>query len=199
MADSQSTTPVEYRAISGFPGYRVGNDGSVWTIKANGGNDKRPGRRAQHWRRLIAHVTRTGYHRVHLINDDGKSWVPCVHRLVLDAFVGPRPSGMQACHYPDFDKGNNRLENLRWDTHAENERDEYRDRSPVESKRCTRCGEEKHRDEFRGDKRRPDGTSSWCKTCHRHVVLDTRDPDKKRKANREYMRRKRATDPRMWR
>lgn len=35
--------------------------------------------------------------------------------LVLEAFVGPRPSGMQACHN-DSDKDNNRLDNLRWDT-----------------------------------------------------------------------------------
>lgn len=41
--------------------------------------------------------------------------VPFVHLLVLEAFVGPRPEGMQACH----NNGNpedNRLSNLRWDT-----------------------------------------------------------------------------------
>lgn len=29
MSDANST--VEYRDIKGFPGYRVGSDGSVWT------------------------------------------------------------------------------------------------------------------------------------------------------------------------
>lgn len=38
-----------------------------------------------------------------------------LHCLVLEAFVGPRPEGMQGCHN-DNDKTNNRLENLRWDT-----------------------------------------------------------------------------------
>ena len=42
-----------------------------------------------------------------------------VHRLVLEAFVGPCPEGMESCHADD-DPGNNRLENLRWGTHAEN-------------------------------------------------------------------------------
>lgn len=36
-------------------------------------------------------------------------------RLVLEAFVGPRPRGMQVCHRDD-DQSNNRRENLRWDT-----------------------------------------------------------------------------------
>ena len=48
-----------------------------------------------------------------------------VHRLVLEAFVGPRPSGMQACHN-DGDRRNNSLANLRWDTARNNSRDKIR-------------------------------------------------------------------------
>jgi hypothetical protein len=42
-----------------------------------------------------------------------------VHRLVLEAFVGPRPEGMVCRHGP---RGglDNRLENLSWGTHHEN-------------------------------------------------------------------------------
>jgi len=46
-----------------------------------------------------------------------------VHKLVLEAFVGPRPPGMECCHYPDRNPGNNRLENLRWDTSKANSDD----------------------------------------------------------------------------
>lgn len=46
-----------------------------------------------------------------------------VCRLVLLAFVGPCPKGMEACHFPDHDTRNNRLENLRWDTRKANSRD----------------------------------------------------------------------------
>ena len=45
-----------------------------------------------------------------------------VHRLVLSAFVGPCPNGMEGCH----DNGipsDNRLENLRWDTPIANAAD----------------------------------------------------------------------------
>lgn len=38
-----------------------------------------------------------------------------VHLLVLEAFVGPCPPGMEACH-GDGDPGNAALTNLRWDT-----------------------------------------------------------------------------------
>ncbi len=42
-----------------------------------------------------------------------------VHRLVLLAFVGPCPEGMEACHNNDI-PDDNRLSNLRWDTHRSN-------------------------------------------------------------------------------
>lgn len=44
------------------------------------------------------------------------------NRLVLEAFVGPCPDGMECCHN-DGDPSDNRLENLRWDTHLNNQRD----------------------------------------------------------------------------
>ena len=43
-----------------------------------------------------------------------------MHRLVLAAFIGPCPEGMEACHFPDSDPNNNNLGNLRWDTRKEN-------------------------------------------------------------------------------
>jgi hypothetical protein len=45
-----------------------------------------------------------------------------IHRLVLEAFVGPCPNGFEACHN-DGDRQNNRLENLRWDTRSGNHSD----------------------------------------------------------------------------
>jgi hypothetical protein len=48
-----------------------------------------------------------------------------VHLLVLEAFVGPRPPGLEGCHANDI-KADNRLVNLRWDTRKSNTRDKVR-------------------------------------------------------------------------
>ena len=53
---------------------------------------------------------------------DGKSRIRYVHTLVLEAFVGPRPEGMECCHN-NGDCHDNRLENLRWDTPKANGED----------------------------------------------------------------------------
>jgi hypothetical protein len=45
-----------------------------------------------------------------------------VHDLVLEAFVGPRPEGMQ-CRHMDGSKTNNVPSNLQWGTPLENSRD----------------------------------------------------------------------------
>jgi len=45
-----------------------------------------------------------------------------VHRLVLRAFVGNCPVGMETCHN-DGIASNNKLENLRWDTRLSNNHD----------------------------------------------------------------------------
>ena len=48
-----------------------------------------------------------------------------VHNLVLEAFVGPRPDGMVACH-ADGNPTNNHISNLRWDTPKANLEDAKR-------------------------------------------------------------------------
>jgi hypothetical protein len=45
--------------------------------------------------------------------------------LVLEAFVSPCPMGLECCHN-DGNSSNNRLENLRWDTHKNNEADKFK-------------------------------------------------------------------------
>ncbi len=46
-----------------------------------------------------------------------------VHRLVLEAFVGPCPEGKECRHFPDRTRTNNRLENLSWGSHRRNCKD----------------------------------------------------------------------------
>lgn len=124
MAEANST--VTYRNIDGLPGYRVGDDGSVWTclkhriVSRDSGLIRRGGSEVtQVWRKLTPWVgNKHGHLQVRL---QGRT--RSVHRLVLEAFVGPRPPGMVACHGPDRDPANNRVTNLRWDTRKANSGD----------------------------------------------------------------------------
>lgn len=68
--------------------------------------------------RLLAPADRKWQLQVGL-QRDGRWRGLSIHRLVLEAFVGPCPPGMECCHN-DGNYRNNRVENLRWDTHAAN-------------------------------------------------------------------------------
>ena len=101
--------------ISGFPDYLACEDGSVWS--------KNPGRwrrRPVPWRRLIASPGRKGYRYVRLAGHTRK-----VHRVILEAFVGPCPPGME-CRHLDGDVSNNRLGNICWGSCRENTEDKRR-------------------------------------------------------------------------
>lgn len=63
----------------------------------------------------------SGYYRVHL-GVDKKKYLLNVHRAVLLAFVGNPPEGTEGCHNNGVST-DNRLENLRWDTHLSNNKD----------------------------------------------------------------------------
>ncbi len=73
------------------------------------------------WRKLKGVVEKTGYRSVTFMSD-GSLKKFLVHRLVLEAFVGPCPEGMEACHN-DGDRLNNQISNLRWDTRKANQAD----------------------------------------------------------------------------
>jgi hypothetical protein len=55
----------------------------------------------------------------------GRSASKKIHTLVLEAFVGPRPPGLVACH-GNGDHFDNRLRNLRWGTYSDNAYDQVR-------------------------------------------------------------------------
>lgn len=48
-----------------------------------------------------------------------------VHDMVLAAFVGPKPAGLEVCHWNGI-RGDNRLDNLRYDTRKANAQDRER-------------------------------------------------------------------------
>jgi hypothetical protein len=115
MSDDQSTTQIEYREIPRFVGYRFGSDGSFWSrwdlwVKLT-----------DRWKRRRGGLDKNGYVMVIPKDADlGRFKRVRLHHLILEAFVSPRPDGMEARHYPDRDRTNNRVENLSWATHAVN-------------------------------------------------------------------------------
>ena len=108
-------TQEEWRPVVGFKGYEISSLGRVRSFRQSPeGRIMRPNR-----------IT-NGYLQVELRGENGARKGKLVHRLVLEAFIGPPPSdGLQACHN-DGNQLNNRLDNLRWDTPAENTRDVFR-------------------------------------------------------------------------
>lgn len=67
---------------------------------------------------------RDGYPLMNLYAQ-GKRQTRHVHALVAEAFIGPRPEGMDICH-GDGSKTNNHVDNLRYGTRSENELDKLR-------------------------------------------------------------------------
>lgn len=74
---------------------------------------------------LLDLTNTNGYPKVSLRLKSGRYRRCFVHRLVLEAFVGPCPEGMEGCHFPDPNPENCRLHNLRWATHQENSNDRW--------------------------------------------------------------------------
>ena len=62
-----------------------------------------------------------GHLGVH-IGNGGVKYTVFIHHMVLLAFVGPRPDGMECCHNNGI-ANDNRPENLRWDSHKNNNGD----------------------------------------------------------------------------
>jgi hypothetical protein len=118
---------LEYRNIEGFPGYRVGNDGSVWSsweVVHPYGVHGSTSRITDFWKRLKPNPARGGYLAIHF-RKDGKAYRFLIHRVVLSAFIGTCPEGMECCH-DDGNRTNNQLSNLRWDTPKANCADRVR-------------------------------------------------------------------------
>lgn len=84
---------------------------------------------------LKAPANSDGYPKVSLCRDGGRR-DGVVHLLVLTAFRGPKPEPKhEGCHN-DGNPANNRLENLRWDSMINNQRDRLRHGTDLRGEKC---------------------------------------------------------------
>ena len=109
---------------------------------------------------------RTGHHCVALMRNSRPTHA-FVHRLVLEAFVGPRPDGMVGCHWDD-NPDNNRVENLRWATVSENNYDSVRNGTHGNASKTHCVNGHEYTPENTLTNVRPDGRSyRMCYECRK--------------------------------
>lgn len=68
---------------------------------------------------LIPGIQNSGYCMVSL-RKDGKSYSRSIHRIVMETFNPIEHANKYDVNHKDWDKTNNRLDNLEWVTHSEN-------------------------------------------------------------------------------
>lgn len=124
----------EWRPVVGHENsYEVSSRGSVRSVDrvlvfTDGRSRRARGRELKPWPlRRVGHLCVTLSGGVKAL----------VHVLVLEAFIGPRPLGMVACHNNGIAE-DNRVDNLRWDTYSENNRDLVRHGTHHQSRK-THC------------------------------------------------------------
>lgn len=108
---------VQWRPVVGYEGlYEVSSDGRVRSLD----RITRHGRRRKS--QILSLATITGGYQSAELYRDGVGRMRAVSVLAAEAFFGPKPNGYDVCHN-DGNPSNNALENLRYDTRANNQAD----------------------------------------------------------------------------
>lgn len=109
-----------WRAVAGHEGiYQVSSLGRVRSL------DRVIKGVAYMGKMLRPKTDKDGYKRVALLNA-GERREAAVHVLVLEAFVGPRPTPEHETRHLDGDRARNNIKNLAWGTPSENYADQVK-------------------------------------------------------------------------
>lgn len=111
-----------WKDVVGFEGsYQVSNLGRIKRIARRGADGRRLSERI-----MRQHPMENGYLVVFLVDGSGSGRGRLVHRLVLEAFLGPSPSPDLECCHGDGTRTNNIPTNLSWGTRKDNAQDMVR-------------------------------------------------------------------------
>ena len=94
-----------WEKIESFDNYSISNEGNV--------------RNDSTMKYLKQHLNNKGYPMVNLWKNNKGHW-KTVHRLIAIAFI-PNPEGKPCINHIDGNRNNNKIENLEWCTHSENQ------------------------------------------------------------------------------
>jgi len=109
--------PVDSREIPGYDGfYRIDRKGCVWSCRVPGPMNPKRGP----WKKKRVQI---GTYPYVVLSKGRKIRHHNIHRLLLVAFVGLCPKGMEARHFPDQSRTNYSLSNLSWATSKDNQAD----------------------------------------------------------------------------
>ncbi|QOC56062.1 HNH endonuclease [Gordonia phage Clown] len=155
----------EWRPVTGYEGfYEVSDQGRVRSLDrtvSHGTNERRIAGGM-----LAGGPDDAGYRIVGLFRKGHRKTLK-VHHLVLCAFVSERPDGMEACHN-NGNLADNRLSNLRWDTHSRNVFDSVRqDTHPQSSKKRCAQGHAYTPENTRVQHFKSGKVGRVCRTCAR--------------------------------
>lgn len=147
----------QWKPVVGYEGhYEVSDLGRIRSLDRPGVDGRRL--RGVY---LTPYVMPSGHLRVALCKNR-RHKTEKLHRLVLIAFVGQPPPGMEVLHR-DGNPANNSLANLRWGTKSENARDQIR-HGVHPMARKTHCPKGHPYDE-NNTYRRKNSSARQCKTC----------------------------------
>lgn len=161
---------MEWRDIPGLEGaYQVTDTGLVRSLDRYVNN--RGTQMRCRGKMLKLFINHNGYRFVRI-----KKRTRFVHALVLEAFVGPRPSGADTLHANDI-RTDNRLENLSWGTRSQNMLDAVaRGRHhQVRKTKCSKGHEYTAENTITGVSKH--GNFRHCRACKRELWLRPPTPE----------------------
>jgi len=102
-----------WKQIEDFPMYEISNTG---TVKSN----------CKSRIKYLMPQNSHGYEVIFLYDLNGKKHLKHIHRLVIEAFIGPAPTNAHTVNHKDGIKYHNQVDNLEWLTLSENRKHAFK-------------------------------------------------------------------------